>query len=494
VNTNKSRTFLILVAIAALFLPVAPVMAITSLYIPAATTVDLNSGSMDLDCGNLVLDGGTLNMDSGTLYNVGDVIINSGTINLDSGTIYISGDWSNNGGTVNPGSASQVTWSTTDCGTPDFSINGNSTFYNVTIQTNSGRMVTFQAGKTTTVNGHLVMNGDASSNFPNNLLKIRSSVNNSQSFLVVTGSYVINQVDVKDNNAQLPGLWIDFGTPASFQSIDSGNNYRWFRSGPGTGAPFIIEKIWNQQGDTDGIQVTAHLSCTGAVSTQQNVVFTATTDAILFVYDLWSIPEGQQVDCTITEDVPAGYVATYDCNGGDCGDSGEGVDACFYSNVDVNEDRVCTITNRPLPATVTVTKTWVIEGGNQGFNNRYDIVAECNSRVGVYGGPSGCYNPVDCFAAVTDEEGSEGSVDYEFTIFKPRYPNTACVFWENTYDNVIESDNGCDGMLVTAAAELECEIVNTVFFEGIPTLSQYGMAILALLMLGVGLIGFRRWV
>jgi hypothetical protein len=39
-----------------------------------------------------------------------------------------------------------------------------------------------------------------------------------------------------------------------------------------------------------------------------------------------------------------------------------------------------------------------------------------------------------------------------------------------------------------------CNIQATVFFEGIPTLSQYGMAIMALLMLGVGFFGFRRFV
>ena len=38
----------------------------------------------------------------------------------------------------------------------------------------------------------------------------------------------------------------------------------------------------------------------------------------------------------------------------------------------------------------------------------------------------------------------------------------------------------------------DCTIYNTVFFEGIPTLSQWGMAIMALLMLGVGLVGFRH--
>jgi hypothetical protein len=31
-----------------------------------------------------------------------------------------------------------------------------------------------------------------------------------------------------------------------------------------------------------------------------------------------------------------------------------------------------------------------------------------------------------------------------------------------------------------------------VFFEGIPTLSQYGMALMALLMLGMGFVAVRR--
>jgi hypothetical protein len=38
-----------------------------------------------------------------------------------------------------------------------------------------------------------------------------------------------------------------------------------------------------------------------------------------------------------------------------------------------------------------------------------------------------------------------------------------------------------------------CLITNTVFLEGIPTLGLYGAAILAVLLLGVGLVGFRRF-
>jgi hypothetical protein len=57
-------------------------------------------------------------------------------------------------------------------------------------------------------------------------------------------------------------------------------------------------------------------------------------------------------------------------------------------------------------------------------------------------------------------------------------------------------DNGCGDLEVVSGTEGgdSCTITNLVFFEGIPTLSEYGMAIMALLMLGVGLVGFRRFV
>jgi len=59
--------------------------------------------------------------------------------------------------------------------------------------------------------------------------------------------------------------------------------------------------------------------------------------------------------------------------------------------------------------------------------------------------------------------------------------------------NVIEEDNGCGRIKVSAGDAVECEIINTVLFEGIPTLNEYGIAVLALLMLGAGLAGFLRF-
>jgi hypothetical protein len=46
---------------------------------------------------------------------------------------------------------------------------------------------------------------------------------------------------------------------------------------------------------------------------------------------------------------------------------------------------------------------------------------------------------------------------------------------------------------LSAGEKYGCTIYNTAFFEGIPTLSQWGMALMAFLMLAAGLMGFRRF-
>ena len=59
---------------------------------------------------------------------------------------------------------------------------------------------------------------------------------------------------------------------------------------------------------------------------------------------------------------------------------------------------------------------------------------------------------------------------------------------------IVVDDSACQDVEVTYGTDEACIISAGVFFEGIPTLSQYGMAIMALLMLAVGFVGFRRFV
>jgi len=61
--------------------------------------------------------------------------------------------------------------------------------------------------------------------------------------------------------------------------------------------------------------------------------------------------------------------------------------------------------------------------------------------------------------------------------------------------SAVEVTNDCGRETVEVGDTMvDCDIMATAFYEGIPTLSQYGMALMALLMLGVGFVGFRRFV
>ncbi len=75
----------------------------------------------------------------------------------------------------------------------------------------------------------------------------------------------------------------------------------------------------------------------------------------------------------------------------------------------------------------------------------------------------------------------------------PEQPSSSCYVEETIIGSGVEVDNGCMNIVVSVGNGDSCTITNTVFYEGIPTLSQWGMVIMALLMLSVGLVGFRRF-
>jgi hypothetical protein len=185
---------------------------------------------------------------------------------------------------------------------------------------------------------------------------------------------------------------------------------------------------------------------------------------------------GLPTNCSITEDDVTGYSVTYD--------------GCDIEDVDNGGDYNCTITNDPDPVEVRVNKEWVIEGeGGDALDDDFAIRLSCDDTIiyGYYSYGRWRYNYY-------------GSGDDYFTVAViPNWDGgTDCDVEETVYDSSVESDssdcNGSDGLHVEIAQGDSCTVINSVFYEGIPTLSQYGMAILALLMLGVGFVGFRRFV
>ena len=454
------------------------------LTVGAGGTTSLANGSMDLGCGDLVING-TLNLDSGTMKNVDNVVINSGgTFNGGTGLLTLSGNWTNNGGTTNPGS-SQVTINT-DCGSDAVTVSGDSTFWNFTMQTGSGRQLNFAAGSNNTFNGHLVLNGAGDENNPANLLKIRSTSAGSAAFIFVNGTYAISKVDVSDNHAEFPGEWVDWGYPEDFDSIDGPGNYRWFRSGNDNGdVTFHVTKVFD---DGNPASVTARISCDYGLPLVQEQALSSSQDVTFVVTSIDATEAGP--DCRVWEEDYPGYTGSYEipecnpftesCTAVNSGDK----QGCFFVNVHPREGReenTCAITNTLQPVQFTIDKEWVNVGmpNNGDGSMEAEISLHCSST-----------------APQSNNQWSwdiQGNAQVTADVLPRWQGDTVCTVSEEVKESEVET-SGCEESYPIAPGdeELGCTLTNTVFYEGIPTLNDLGLAIMALLMLGVGLIGYRR--
>ncbi|HET6565473.1 MAG TPA: IPTL-CTERM sorting domain-containing protein [Xanthomonadales bacterium] len=246
-----------------------------------------------------------------------------------------------------------------------------------------------------------------------------------------------------------------------------------------TRAEFTVTKI-SPDGNPNGVEFTIDCN-TGLILDQDKVVVPGQNPPVTFVVTDFT---AGSMNCTIEEAGVSGYSGDYAAGG-----SGATIDdatECVFAAVQDGAALTCEVTNIPDEVTIVVDKDWVIEGANNNVNLDYYLYAYCENQ----------FEPLD--VALNHGIGSasgEGpaSDTFEFTV-RPGYPSSSCWVEEQTYDSAIESDNGCQNLTVSAGQGTSCTITNSVFFEGIPTLSQYGMAIMALLMLGVGFVGFRRFV
>jgi len=242
--------------------------------------------------------------------------------------------------------------------------------------------------------------------------------------------------------------------------------------------------------------VNVHISCnTGLPLDQDKEIGDVSFDeGVGFVVTSF---EPGALNCEIYETpVPAGYEPMYEAGEGNLANAeqiGATADACVFNGVTGGEF-TCVVTNDPQPVAVTVNKYWEIF--NPGNGNEFPLEAE----VTLY-----------CDAPIVD--GSENQqTGYWFKEFDvlgdtthteyvvPAYPSSRCWAVESNQTSYVEVLNDCGDSFGTAQMSVsvghpaECTITNTVFFEGIPTLNRYGLALLVLLMLGVGFVGFRRFV
>jgi len=243
----------------------------------------------------------------------------------------------------------------------------------------------------------------------------------------------------------------------------------------------------------DSMEVEVFISCNDGLPLKSDQVITEGSDGVTFIVELFI---AANLDCEITEvPVPGGYDDSYTAGivDGEAGFIGN-TDGCQFEEV-VSGDFSCAITNTAMDATYEVNKFWdVIGEGGDRINQVIDISISCTEEI-LSASPAPDSGP-GFFQGryLVSWLGLEGNTTVRVTVDSSN-GTASCRARETVFTDAVEIDNPCSNdRSLTMGQTTHCTITNTVFFEGIPTLNQYGLALMALLMLGIGAVGFRRFV
>lgn len=240
-------------------------------------------------------------------------------------------------------------------------------------------------------------------------------------------------------------------------------------------ARFLVTKSFSD-GNASEVEVT--LTCNNGLPLVQSFMISE-GNPVTFI--LSSFTPGV-ANCEITETIAVdGYAVNYD-NGITISQT-----SCEYTDVGVvSGDYSCTITNAAENGMFTVNMEWVIDGmGGIEVDQVAAVTIWCDAATipGTFDDQSGNW-----FFTTSLENGQSATVMVDTTTG----PATCWATQDVSDVSGVEPSGDCGPQTVGAAAEASCTFTNAVIFEGIPSMNRYGLALLVLLMMGVGMVGFRR--
>jgi len=209
----------------ALALAFAPLPAARAdLIVPSGGQYTTGGAQTDLGCTDVVV-AGTLFVSSGSLVNVRNVTIQAGgSVDGGTGVIRVGGNWTNQGAF---GGGTGTVQFRDLCSLASATIGGNTTFFNASFVSSTGKNYVFAVGTTQTIGGILEIAGTAP-----DPIQFRSGTPGQVAFinLVPAGTQQIQHVGVTDVWATGQHL-----APTLTNEGGGGNAFRWFRSlSPGT--------------------------------------------------------------------------------------------------------------------------------------------------------------------------------------------------------------------------------------------------------------------
>ena len=197
-----------------------------------------------------------------------------------------------------------------------------------------------------------------------------------------------------------------------------------------------------------------------------------------------------EMNCEVHELVPAGYAPSYEASGDS--DNSESVEGCAFIAIEGNHFNTCQIENKLQSVEVIVEKEWIDENPQFHYPEWVEVTLSCNAPIigtceGETDGICG-YEGIQEQASAYIDPANPG----EFHVLPHWDGSTVCSATEESQPGVIQDQDDCAMIALAPGVGGSCLLTNTRVYEGIPTLDRYGILLLTLLMLGVGMVGLRR--
>lgn len=205
-------------------------------------------------------------------------------------------------------------------------------------------------------------------------------------------------------------------------------------------------------------------------------------------FSVTELTNGTVCNVGLSSDLDTGWVAgSYTCSpSGTASASG-----CAFTVADGNTAWSTDVSAVPAPFDFEVTFSWdVSDDADPDITAGAMIVSTC---FDVW--DTATSSLTDAGPLSTDASDAAGGTfsAFEGLTADPNGSTECTAMWEGVA-SAVEPSAACTEDVDVGDTVVTCSLSATAFFEGIPTLSQYGMAIMVLLMLGVGFVGFRRFV
>lgn len=300
-----------------------------------------------------------------------------------------------------------------------------------------------------------------------------------------TATHTVTQQELTDNGSpvQDSGVLSNVVTASSEEAEDATDSL----SIPINYSENTLFRVTKDFSDDNDALVKVSIKCNTGLPLESSFMISEFNDGVGFVVDSF---EPGSMNCEISEEMaPAGYTGTFVASGGDTGVADSitsDANGCYFEGV-VGGEFSCMLTNTLDQVDLLVYKEWV--GGADDFGGVTSLEATANYH---------CYNVLDAPDGNSgDQVGAlmfTGDDEESIALYPSWLGDSWCRVDEVNVDSGVEHDDSeCRNVPVTPGNGGSCTIYNSVFFEGIPTLSRNGLLILILLALGAGAIGIRRF-